>query len=57
MIPGYWRRLSDGEHCWVEQARRGYIVVARYYFRDGGTMGYFPLYEDLMWTHEPERWS
>jgi hypothetical protein len=57
VIPGYWRRLSDGEHCWVEQARRGYIVVARYYFRDGGTMGYFPLYEDLMWTHEPERWS
>lgn len=57
MIPGWWVRLSDGERCWVYHGRPDYIIDARYYFRDGGTMGYFPTYSDLMQTHEPERWS
>jgi len=51
----WWIRLVDNERCWVYFAERGYIVNARYYFQGGGTMGYWPLYEDLIWTHYPER--
>lgn len=56
MIPGWWVRLSDGERCYVYDGKLGYVCYARYYFRDGGTMGFYPVYSDLMQTHEPEDW-